>query len=128
MVGIARGRSYASVLVIPRRKTSLCEALHGRRPWPDLKLHGSSWGAHWRGEGERGEGQRAGGLEGGMGGAVGAAWFGPCVLSVAVVREVLCSCVREGSRRKEKGEEKKKRKEKKKKRKKYGKFLKLEFF
>jgi hypothetical protein len=107
-------RSHASILVIPRRKTSLCEALHGRRPWPDLKLHGSSWLAHRRGEGE-GEG---GGEQGGAawgGGTAGAAWFGPCVLSVAAVREVLCSCMRESSRRMEKGEEKKKRKEKKKK-------------
>jgi hypothetical protein len=47
-------------------------------------------------------------LGGGMGGAVGAAWFGPCVLSVAAVSEVLCSFVREGSRRKEKGEDKEK--------------------
>jgi hypothetical protein len=80
------------------------------------------------GEGKE-NGERAGGR--GLGGPWGrcrAAWFGPCVLSVAAVREVLCSCVREGSRRKEKGEEKKKRKETKKKRKKYGKFLKLENF
>jgi hypothetical protein len=60
-----------------------------------------------------------------MGGAVGAAWFGPCVLSVAAVSEVLCSCVREGSRRKEKGEEKEKEGKEEKK---YEKFLKLENF
>jgi hypothetical protein len=78
-------------------------------------------------EGSRGDAAWWGARLGGWGTA-GAAWFGPCVLSVAAVCEVLCSCVREGSRRKEKGEEKKKRKEKKKKRKKYGKFLKLEFF
>jgi hypothetical protein len=41
-----------------------------------------------------------------MGGAAGAAWFGPYVLSVAAVPEFLSSCVREGSGRKEKGEEK----------------------
>jgi hypothetical protein len=71
-VGIARGRSYASILVIPRRKTSLCEALHGRRSWPDLKLHGSSWGARRRGEGEGEGGGEAGGhgLEG-VGGTTG---------------------------------------------------------
>jgi hypothetical protein len=34
--GIAVGRSCASVLVIPRSKSDLVEALHGRRPWPDL--------------------------------------------------------------------------------------------
>jgi hypothetical protein len=60
-------------------------------------------GAHGEltGEGkEKGERAGGGGLPGGgMGGAAGAAWFSPCVLSVAAVREVLCSCVREGSRR-----------------------------
>jgi hypothetical protein len=42
-VGIARGRSHASLLVIPQRKKSLCEALHGRAamarvgaPWPAM--------------------------------------------------------------------------------------------
>jgi hypothetical protein len=92
-----------------------------------LEAHESSWGAHRRGEGEGGEGQRAGGrgLGGAMEGAVGAAWFGPYVLSMAAVREVLCSCVREGSRRKEKGErrgKKRKGRKRRKKRKKYGKF------
>jgi hypothetical protein len=53
------------------------------------------------------------------GGAAGFVWFGPCMLSMAAMPEVLSSCVREGGRRKEKGERrgKKKRKEKKKKRK-----------
>jgi murein endopeptidase len=37
-VEIARGRSYASILIIPQMKTRLCEALHGRRSWLELKL------------------------------------------------------------------------------------------
>jgi hypothetical protein len=55
-VGIARGRSYASVLIIPRRKTSLCEATHGRRPWPDLKLYEISWELTGEGKERRGRG------------------------------------------------------------------------
>jgi hypothetical protein len=85
-VGVARGRSYASVLLIPRRKTSLCEALHGRRPWPDLKIHESSWGAHWRGEGEGGEGGEQWGAAGG--GAVGGLGLG----LRATVHELLPVC------------------------------------
>jgi hypothetical protein len=67
-------------LVIPRRKSSLCEAPDGRRPWPDLKLHGSSpergrrggvGGAALRGGGARGapmEGVYKGRRHGGRGG------------------------------------------------------------
>jgi hypothetical protein len=47
----------------------LCEAPHGRRPWPDLK---GSMGAHRRGEGEGKGKERRGrgrGLEGAAGGA-----------------------------------------------------------
>jgi hypothetical protein len=66
-VGIASGRSYVSVLVIPRRKMRLCEALHGRRPWPELELHGSSCEARRRGEGGEGQGARLGGIAGGRG-------------------------------------------------------------
>jgi hypothetical protein len=40
---MARGRSYASILVIPRRKTRLCEALLGRRPGLELELHDRPW-------------------------------------------------------------------------------------
>jgi hypothetical protein len=43
--------SCASILVKPRRKMSLCEALHGRRPWPELELHGRPSGARRRGRG-----------------------------------------------------------------------------
>jgi hypothetical protein len=84
----------------------LCEAPHGRRPWPDLK---GSMGAHRRGEGEgkgkerRGRGRglevAAGGRHGTMGG-------------------------RQGEEKKRKGKEKK-RKEKKEK---YEKILNLKIY
>jgi hypothetical protein len=50
----------------PTKKMSLCEAPHGRRPWPDLKLHGSSP------ESGRRRGRRGGAGGGGLGGARGA--------------------------------------------------------
>jgi hypothetical protein len=103
---------------------SLHEALHGRRPWPELKLHGSSWGARRRGRGrERGAGGAPGwgggrllGEEAPWGWLLGEAGC-PCVLSVCAER--LCCSSREEERRKEKGERrgkmKRKRKEKKRK-------------
>jgi hypothetical protein len=55
-----RGRSYAFVLVIPRRKMRLCEALHGRAamagvgaPWPAMGSS-SERGKRGNDEGERG--------------------------------------------------------------------------
>jgi hypothetical protein len=65
-VGITRGRSYASVLVIPRRKMRLCEALKAamaglEAPW---ELMGSS---PERGR-RRGMGRGAGGVAWGEGG------------------------------------------------------------
>jgi hypothetical protein len=55
--GIARGKSCTSVLVVPRRIKSLCEALFGRAAMVGLELmeggHGSS---PERKGGERGEG------------------------------------------------------------------------
>jgi hypothetical protein len=72
-------RSYAFVLVIPRRKTSLSEAPHGRWPWPNVNLHGSSpergrrgaglRGAAWERRGQLGGRHGGGGLQGGHGGA-----------------------------------------------------------
>jgi hypothetical protein len=47
--------SCASILVKPRRKMSLSEALHGRRPWPELELHGGPSGARRRGRGRGSE-------------------------------------------------------------------------
>jgi hypothetical protein len=94
---------------------SLCDALHGRRPWPDLKLHGSSWGAHRRGEGEGGEGQRAGGPgEGGglQGGAIGvAAWSS--WLPLHDVCYVLCVGRRKEKKEEERGGKRKGRKRRK---------------
>jgi hypothetical protein len=124
-VRIARGRSYASILIIPRRKTRLCEALHGRRPWPDLSSMGGSHGELAEGEGEGeweegqgdppGEGEGCSGVPWGW--LLGAAGC-PYVLSVVCVLNL------RKERRKKKGEEKKERK----KRKKYGKLSKLENF
>jgi hypothetical protein len=112
-VGIARGRSYASVLVIPQRKMSFCEAPNGRRPWPDLKLHGSSpkrgrrGGAGGCGLGGAARGAMGGGLQGHWGGSV-----------VALCSAYACSllCMREGEEEREEREKKRKgrkRKEKK---------------
>jgi hypothetical protein len=64
--GIARGRSCASILVIPRRKKSLCEAIHGRVATAGV---GASW-VELSGERKEGEGggEREAQLGGGMGG------------------------------------------------------------
>jgi hypothetical protein len=132
MVGIARWRSYASVLAIPQRKTSLCGvSMEGG--------HGQSWssmgGSHGEltGEGKEGEGEEEAG---------GAAWErhgellgegAPRKLRAArscVVVLLVVSAVREKKKRRgRRKERKKKRKEKKKKKKeKYGKFSKIENF
>jgi hypothetical protein len=114
-VGIVRGRSNASVLVIPQRKTRLCEALHGRRPWPELKLHGCSWGARRRGAGGTAWG-RYGEL---LGQGEGHGRWGLNALFILPVAAHVSSIVREKKkRRKKKGEEKEKEgKEKRKKKK-----------
>jgi hypothetical protein len=136
-VGIARGRSYASILVIPRRKMSLCEAPHGRRPWPNLKLHESSWELTGEGK-EKGKERRGRGrlerrkLGGGHGGRDCKGEVLP-VLSVLVAVLYSLAVLREEEReRKEERRRKERRKRieegKEKKRKKYGKFSKLEFF
>jgi hypothetical protein len=110
-VGIVRRRSYTSVLVIPRRKTSLC----GK-------------GAHKRGKGE-GEGEEGmgGGLGGGSQGGGGRGGWTKETHWGCYARGLLCSvreeasvsvaCVREkeNSERKEKRRKEKKRKEKKRK-------------
>jgi hypothetical protein len=61
--GIARERSYVSILVIPQRKMRLCEALHGRRPWPSSRsINGGMVSSRERKgrEGERSRGARLG--------------------------------------------------------------------
>jgi hypothetical protein len=122
--GIARGRSCASILVIPQRKMRLCEALHGREdmtrvraPWPDM-------GKLVREEGEGGEGAQLGVA---WGAARGRHWEG--LLRARAV--CLLSAVREVEEEKEEREKKKKRKGKKRKERKrkiYGKFSKHENF
>jgi hypothetical protein len=119
-VGSARWRPYASVLVIPRRKTSLCEALHRRRPWPELELPwepmGSSPERGRRGKGKRKQGHglwAAWGATRAVGGRHGEGLRAACGCLV------LCSCAvcenrkQEGEEEKEEREKKKKRKEKK---------------
>jgi hypothetical protein len=107
-VRIARGRSYAFVLVTPQRKTSLCEALQGR----------AAMGveAPWAGHGELAGEERGGRLGGFMGrgrAAGGAPGLQPpaCLLAVRCVLNVL-SVVREkeeGRKREEKRRKEKKR-------------------
>jgi hypothetical protein len=137
-VRIARGRSYPSVLVIPRRKMRLCEDLHGRRTWPELELpwagHGELAGeGRGRGRGERRGGHRCGALWGGRGvmgrGARLASYGLPVAAarSLLVVRAVVCA-VREGEEEKEEREKKRKGRKRKEKSKKYGKISKLENF
>jgi hypothetical protein len=94
---------------------SLCEALHGRQPWPELKHHGSSWGARRRGEGG-GRRRGAGGAPGGTArrdalGGRAAGGLDLCSFMCAVRGCFLY--VREGS--KEEGERRGKRKRKEKK-------------
>jgi hypothetical protein len=65
--GIARGSSCASVLFIPRRKMSMCEAHHGRAAVAGV---GASMDGHGKlvGEGEEGEGGGRGGAARGAAG------------------------------------------------------------
>jgi hypothetical protein len=135
-VGIARWRSYASVLIIPRRKMRLCEALHRRRPWPELDFHGSSWGTHRRGEGGEGQGGAAWGRHGELLGRRHGRGCRHCSLlaaSCSLLRVVRGWCLlfmrerrQQGGRRKERKKEKEEKE--KKKREKYGKKFKLDNF
>jgi hypothetical protein len=107
--GIARGRLCASVLVVPRRKTALVRALHGRRPWSELEIHGELP----REEGDGGKGAQLGGARMGRGrGAIlmaarsSSAPAAPCSFSACVLLAVPEK--QEGGRRKEKRREKRK--------------------
>jgi hypothetical protein len=102
---------------------SLCEALHGRQPWPELKLQGSSWElageGKEKGEKEGSRGRSLGGLGGRCrGGTMGeAAWSSGLPLRVRALCLLRAVCRKK--RRKTKGEEKEKKgKEKEKKKKK----------
>jgi hypothetical protein len=127
-VTIARGRSYASVLVIPRRKMTLGRALHGRAAMAGV---GAPWAGHKgspqrKGKGEmerereRERGRRCGAPWGGRGGMGRGARLASYSLPVAAARSLLVvrAAVREGEEEKEEREKKRKgrkRKEKKKK-------------
>jgi hypothetical protein len=102
--GIARGRSCASILVVPQRKTALVSALHGKQPWPELEFHGKHHGGARRG-GERG-------------GRRGAARGGRAIGGLAMEDQmcdllVCCSCMLYVRGKQEGGKRRKQRKEKK---------------
>jgi hypothetical protein len=131
MTGIARGRSCASILVIPRRKRSLVEDLHERAAMTGLELHGRPWGARRRGKrgggGRRAGGGAAAGYGGGgiggillfMRGKLGLVVLSPCVLLLGTGRRKERKEKRERRKPKEKKEEKKEKREN---------FLNLKFF
>jgi hypothetical protein len=107
--GIGRGRSCASILVVPRRKMTLVRALHGGQPWPEFELHGWSWESLPE-RGERGKGRGRGGRGCGAPGG-GRREAQPGLLRAVSLFVMLV--VREG--RKQEGEEmRRERKEKKK--------------
>jgi hypothetical protein len=123
-VRIARGRSYASVLVTPQRKTSLCEALQGRAAMAGV-------GAPWAGHGELAGEERGGGR------GLGASWgeeglqegHRACSLLLACSLLGACwTCSLLYVRRKKERRKEKEGKEKRKKRKKYGNFSILKNF
>jgi hypothetical protein len=108
-------------LVVPRRKTILFEAFHGRRTWPDFELHGWPWGSTLERE-ERGKGRgdwhgarlRGGGREGGV------SWGGAARGAQSPAWQLLCApgpvhdcCVRKkGKRRERKRKDTKREKQK----------------
>jgi hypothetical protein len=129
-MGIARGRSCASVLVIPRRKMSLCETLHRRRPWLESELPWQPMGSSpERGRRETGKRKQGHGLGATWGAARGAMGLLLSLLVCAAVAGCFVLAVpekKEGGRRKR--EIKKRNEKKREKKKKYGKFSKLENF
>jgi hypothetical protein len=117
-VRIARGRSCASILIIPQRKTVLVRALHGRRPWPNLSSmkhgHGGSPERKGRAREERGRGHDC--WLGGRG--LGVPWGGAPTLvhGCCALRAVRDLCMgKKGKRgeRKRKGRKREKEKERK---------------
>jgi hypothetical protein len=133
--GIARGRSCASVLIVPQRKMTLVRVLHGRRSWPELELQGRHHGGAQR-RGEIGGRSGAGGCDCWGGGARGRAgcrreswWLLLCLCcSCALVVREKKLVVREkkvGGRRREEKREKRKEEGKEKKKRKNGKISKL---
>jgi hypothetical protein len=119
--GIGSGRLCASVLVVPRRKTSLFRAQHGRAAMARLELmDGGHGGSREREGGGKGRGRRQGALlgvpcgaaRGTMGGC--SSLFGPC-------------CVLNVRKKKRRRKERRKRKFRKRKEK-IGNFSKLKIF
>jgi hypothetical protein len=92
-MGIARGRSCASILVIPQRKTALVEAFHEGGGHDRAQAKWTATGAHSEREGRgNGKGER-GTARGAAGGAMGGGLLG-ALLSVGcpVVRSPARSC------------------------------------
>jgi hypothetical protein len=87
--------------------------LHGRRPWPELKLHGRPWGAHRRGE-RRGRRRGVGGhcweAPWGAARALGLDVGLPLLACVLSIGSYYC-CSREGEKSRQEGEEKRETKE-----------------
>jgi hypothetical protein len=120
--GIGSGRLCASVLVVPRRKTSLFRAQHGRAAMARLELmDGGHGGSREREGGGKGRGRRQGALlgvpcgaaRGTMGGC--SSLFGPC-------------CVLNVRKKKRRWKERRKRKGRKRKEKNIENFLNLKIF
>jgi hypothetical protein len=131
MMGIARGRSCASISIVPRLKMTLVRALHGRAVMAGV---GAPYGRSWeslletreRGRGG-GEGKRLGTPWGGMG--RGCYWrrgLGPCCsLRLFSVRSL---CLREEESMEREERKEKKRREGRKRNKKMGKILNMQIF
>jgi hypothetical protein len=119
--GIARGRSCATVLVVPRRKQPWMELSIGGRPWPELELYAGNGKLVGEGrDGDKGEEEQGWLLVVWGGGAWGE-------LRPMWLYELLCCLGEEG--RKEKREKRKEEREgKKEKEKKSRNFSKLEKF
>jgi hypothetical protein len=103
-------RSCASVFVIPRRKMSLCEALHGSAAMARVK---APWPSHGELAGEGGEGR---GGERSRGARLGAPWGGVArsnSLLVAALRVFCFLREKKTTGRREEREEKEEEKEKK---------------
>jgi hypothetical protein len=120
-VRIARGRSYASILIIPRRKTSLCEALHGEAAMAGFEAPLiTAWQA--RGRGREGRGREHGWwCRLGRGRAAGGAPWGWPLGAAGCPMRALCTwlaVVHEEGRRRRKEKREKKRKRRKRKEKK----------
>jgi hypothetical protein len=119
--GIARGRSCAPVLVIPRRKMTLVRAPRGRAAMAGV-------GAPWEAKGEltgegRERGRGRGGWLGGMGhrgeAKSGACLVRPCCCAEKFMTVAYVGVAREEEEKEEREKKKKRKRMKRKKKKKY---------